>query len=204
MIQHISQDTTRAVERLTQTHVEIIDKHATTWPPLLTSLEDSVRDKIRRRDGSSSDVGVSIDFGMLGILDRIKRECSQIRATLYLPKTPDLLTAVNNVWQQAERMHLSNELNDAAIEHVSDKILAWELAIDAERGATTRKMELTVPCPSCGNRWILEQDQDERTRFDVSHPERNPDGIRKAAVVVEYAEGRAPVAECRVAGCEAI
>ncbi|KAM9866702.1 hypothetical protein ACIFOC_00467 [Leucobacter aridicollis] len=197
-------DTVRAVERLTQTHIEVVDKHASTWPPLLTWLDDAVRDKIRRRDGSSSDIGVSIDFGMLGIQDRIKRECAKLRQSLYLPPPRDLLHAVSDLWLQAESAHRKNELTDEAREHISESIIGWEQAIDAERGATPRKLELTVPCPQCGNRWILVADTEQHARIDVSHPERNPDGIRKPAVVIEFAEGRAPVAECRVAGCETL
>lgn len=197
-------DTARAVERLTQTHVEVIDKHASTWPPLLTWLDDAVRDKIRRRDGSSSDTGVSLDFGMLGIQDRIKRECAKLRQSLYLPAPRDLLHAVSDLWAQADAAHRKNELTDEAREHISDSIISWEQAIDAERGATPRKLELTVPCPQCGARWILEADREQHARIDVAHPERDPEGVRKPAVVIEFAEGRAPVAECRVAGCETL
>lgn len=197
-------DVARAVERLTQTHVEVIDKHASTWPPLLTWLDDAVRDKIRRRDGSTSDVGVSIDFGMLRIQDRIKRECATLRRGLYLPPQPDLLHAVSDLWHQATAAHSRNELLDSDRDHIGDSIISWEQAIDAERGHTPRKLELTVPCPQCGNRWVLATDTEDTARIDVSHPERAPEHIRKAAVVIEFAEGRAPVAECRVEGCETL
>ncbi|KIP53665.1 hypothetical protein [Leucobacter komagatae] len=192
-------DTARAVERLTQTHVEVVDEHASTWPPLLTWLDDAVRDKIRRRDGSSGDTGVSIDFGMLGIQDRIKRECAKLRQALYLPAPRDLLHAVSDLWAQADAARRKNELTDEAREHISDSIIAWEQTIDAERGATPRKLELTVPCPQCGNRWILEADKEQHARIDVAHPERDPEGIRKPAVVIEFSEGRAPGR--RVQGC---
>ena len=196
------QNTERAVERLTETHVEVIDKHASTWPPLLDWLDTAVRDKIKRRDGSSGDIGVSLDFGMLAIQDRIKRECWHLMRSLHLTPPQNLTEAVSRLWSATKNAHAKNELTDADLEHTADSVITWEQLIDSERGHTPRKLELTVPCPSCGNRWALETDHNNPARIDTDHPERNPDEIRKAAIVIEFTEGRAPVAECRVAGCE--
>ena len=169
---------------------------ATEWPPLLSWLEQSVTEVVKRGGAGSNGAGIPIDFEALRILNHIKHKCGQIREALYLPKkTSDLIHDVAEVWKAAREAHKKNEVDDARWALICDEIESWVQMITAEQDVRPRKMELVVPCPRCGTRWISEP-------VDDSNPTIGED--RKTAVVIEYADGRAPVAECRVDGCGAM
>src|SRR5690606_10290867 len=137
-----------------------------------------------------------IDFEALQLLERMKRDDHALRKRLYMiGNTPELITAVTELWETAQREQSHGTLEHQDWQYICDTITGWVLAIVTEQGARPRKMELIVNCPRCDTRWVQETD-DEGNLL--------PDGERKAAVVIEFGEGRAPVAECRMADCQAI
>ena len=176
-----------AVTRLTETHTEQTDAGPTEWPPLIVWLEQSVTDVVKRGGAGSNGAGIPIDFEALRILDRIKRETVWMREALYMPRrTGSLLFDVAQAWARTKQLRGSGDVPDDQWERIGEAFEDWVQTIIAEQEARARKMELTVPCPACGHRWILEGED------------------RKSAVVIEFGEGRAPVAECRAEGCERI
>lgn len=190
------ESTERAVVRLTEPHTEHTDAGPVEWPPLLVWLEQSVTEVVKRGGAGSNGAGVPIDFEALHLLNRIRKACGQIREALFLTrKTGNLATDTAEAWTITKLARDRHEVDDAQWERICDEFEKWVQQITAEQDVRARKMELTVPCPRCGNRWVEEA-------VDALHPELGSD--RKPAVVIEYAEGRAPIAECRVAGCEAM
>lgn len=193
------QNTERAVERLTQDHTEHTDAGATEWPPLITWLEQSVTEMVKRGGAGSGGAGIPIDFEALRLLDSIKKDVRRIRKGLFMfGRTPELIEAVKTTWEAAKHDREHGKIDDTEWEIINDTITGWAASIEGEQSTRPRKMELIVPCPRCGHRWI--QDHIKIDGVDVP----DPNGERKAAVVIEFGEGRAPVAECRVADCEAI
>lgn len=190
------QDTERAVVRLTEHHTEHTDAGPVEWPPLLTWLERSVTEIVKRGNAGSNGAGIPIDFEARRVLDNIRRQCALMREGLYLSRRGEsLITDAAEAWDTAKVARKKKEVDDERWLLICDEFAKWVQAIEAEHAIRPRKMELTTPCPRCGNRWMLEL-------VDEDRPEIGSD--RKAAVVIEYAEGRAPIAECRVAGCEAM
>lgn len=181
------ESTERAIERLTESHTEWTEAGATEWPPLLVWLEQSVTSMVKRGGAGSNGAGIPIDFEALHLLDDIKKAAALIREALYLRrKTGDLIADVREAWDVTKQARARAEVDDGQWERITSELETWVTRIEAEQAQRPRKMELTVPCPRCGHRWFED------------------DGERKTAIVIEYAEGRAPVAECRVPECEAL
>lgn len=179
--------TERAIERLTQAHTEMTDAGPTEWPPLLVWLERSVTEMVKRGGAGSNGAGIPIDFEALRLLDEIKKQTAFIREVVYLPKRPgELLSDVAAAWEAVKRARGRSELEDGQWLMICEEFETWVMKIEAEQATRPRKMELTVSCPRCGERWVMDGDE------------------RKAAVVIEFGEGRAPVAECRNAECGAL
>lgn len=180
--------TDRAVIRLTEAHTEHEDGRAVEWPALIDWLDKAVTEQVKRGQAGSGGAGSPIDMGALDLLQRIEREVRLMREALYLPVIKDTKLAIRDAWDTARAYRRTGSLDDdQQWERISEAPLQWVELISQEWDDRTRMMEVTVPCPSCGERWILE---------DVNGEEK-----RRAAVVVEYAEGRAPAAECRAADC---
>ncbi|QIM19472.1 hypothetical protein G7066_14450 [Leucobacter coleopterorum] len=181
--------TEREVVRLTQPHTEMTEAGAVEWPPLLVWLDNSITEVVKRGGAGSNGTGIPINFGALHLLDGIRRACGRVRETLFLSKQSGkdaLLGDVVEMWAVARQARSRGEVADEQWLSVCEEIGVWVARIEAEQGARSRQMELTVPCPRCGVRWVLDG------------------GERRAAVVIEYAEGRAPVAGCRAEECEAL
>ena len=190
----LSPETDRAVERLTEPHTVVHDGHSVDWPPLLEWISDAVTDKTKRGGAGSGGTGSPINEGALAVLQRIERGTAQLRGWLYLhPRAGSTRADLIEAWKVACDYRAKNELDDAGWEYVTSRLQAWVDDIEGEWEDRVHRMELTVACPRCGERWILEHTTD---------PHDEPK--RRAAVVIEYAEGRAPVAECRAADCDAI
>lgn len=183
-----------AVERLTTTHTTIADGHQVTAEPLIEWLEQAVSEVVKRGQPGSNGAGVPIDCEALALLESIRRQCSAMRGRLFLAKrSGTLIEDVTEAWDTAWQARDRDELDDHAWAELCDDFERWAQRIDAERDVRPRQMELVVPCPQCDTRWIVVPIDDRR-------PELGED--RKSAVVIEYAPDRAPVAQCRVAGCE--
>lgn len=177
--------TARAVVRLTETHTEHTDAGPTEWPPLIVWLEQSVTEVVKRGGAGSNGAGIPIDFEALRLLDRIKRETVWIREALYMPRrVGSLLHDIAQAWARTKQLRGGGDVPDDQWERICEALEGWVSEIIAEQETRARKMELTVPCPACDTRWIIEGED------------------RKAAVVIEFGGGRAPVAECRAEGCE--
>jgi hypothetical protein len=190
------ESTERAVVRLTRAHTEMTDAGPVEWPPLLVWLEQSVTEVVKRGGAGSNGAGVPIDFEALHLLNRIRKACAQIREALFLTrKTGNLAADVAEAWTITKQARDRHEVDDTQWERIRDELEKWVQQITTEQDARARKMELTVPCPQCGERWMEEP-------IDDLHPELGND--RKPAVVIEYSAGRAPIAECRVVTCEAM
>lgn len=183
--------TSRAVVRLTEHHTELTEAGAVDWPPLLVWLNDAVTEQVKRGQAGSGGTGSPINTEALVILQRIETGMKQMRQALYLPPMRDLMAAVPDTWGRAQSYRHNGELEDQQWERICDAFQKWVADIEAEWDDRTRRMEVTVPCPSCGERWILEADEDDKHSV----------GKRRSAIIVEWAEGRAPTAECRAADC---
>lgn len=189
----LSPATDRAVERLTQPHSDTHAGHVTEWPPLIDWIERAITEQVKRGGASSGDGDAGIDEGALRIFNRIKYGVASIAKRLYLPKDgAHPRVALPGVWEAAHSYRVNGELDDELWEHVTEQIESWVADIEAEWEDRPSRMELTVPCPDCGHRWIVE-------RADPNDP--GAQDKRRPAVIVEYASGRAPVAECRVLDC---
>lgn len=181
------QDTERAVERLTQAHTEMTEAGPTEWPPLLVWLERSVTEMVKRGGAGSNGAGIPIDFEALHLLDNIKKQIALIREAVFLPKkTGTLLEDIAGAWKIVKMSRDRNELEDSQWLMICEEFETWVQQIEAEQATRPRKMELTVACPRCDQRWVMDGEE------------------RKAAVVIEYSDGRVPVAECRNSECGAM
>lgn len=180
-----------AVSRLTEHHSVMTDAGEVTWPPLLVWLNDAVTEQVKRGQAGSGGTGSPINTEALVILQRIEAGMKQMRQALYLPPMRDLMLAVPDTWGRAQTYRHNGELEDQQWERICDAFPKWVADIEAEWDDRTRRMEVIVPCPSCGERWILEADENDK----------HSAGTRRSAIVVEWAEGRAPTAECRAADC---
>ena len=176
-----------AVSRLTEHHSVMTDAGEVTWPPLLVWLNDAVTEQVKRGQAGSGGTGSPINAEALVILQRIEAGMKQMRQALYLPPMRDLMAAVPDTWGRAQTYRHNGELEDQQWERICDAFPKWVADIEAEWDDRARMMEVTVPCPKCGERWVLEDD--------------NGTEKRRSAIIVEYADGRAPTAECRTAEC---
>lgn len=179
----------RAIVRLTERHTEMTEAGAVDWPPLLVWLDKSITEVVKRGGAGSGGLGIPINFGALRVLNDIRRASGRIREALFLVKqsgSDALVADVAEAWIIARQSRARGELADGQWLQVCEEVESWAARIEAEQNVRPRQMELTVPCPRCETRWVLD------------------DGERRAAVVIEYAEGRAPIAECRAEVCEAL
>lgn len=180
------ESTERAVERLTADHSEVAEGgHIVEWPPLLVWLETRVTEIVGRKGGSGAGAGVPLNTDALELLQHIDRRLRMMREALYLPSQGGRIKDTQIVWEAAVTERNGQRMDDEQWERITVELEDWVHRIQAEDDRP-RKMELTVPCPRCDTRWVLDN------------------GDRVAAVVIEFAEGRAPVAECRVEDCAAI
>lgn len=182
--------TERAIVRLTEHHTELTEGGTVEWPPLLVWLNGAVTEQVKRGQAGSGGTGSPIDMAALALLQRIEKGVRQMREVLYLPIAKPSTGMVRETWDIAQMFRSNGELDDDQWESITDAFPTWVTEIESEWDGRTRRMELTVPCPRCETRWILEPD--------------NGEDKRRSAVWVEYSEGRAPVAECRVEGCGAM
>lgn len=188
------ESTERAIVRLTEDHTEMTEAGPVEWPPLLDWLDRAVTEQVKRGSAGSGGTGSPIDMGALALLQSIEFDVKRLRKDLYLPHMRGLKGTIRETWDSAQALRAQGQVDDAQWETVCDYPPTWVSKIEAEWDDRTRRMEVTVPCPQCGHRWILEEDAS-----DKKAPLK-----RRSAVWVEYSEGRAPIAECRVAGCETI
>lgn len=177
-------ETEYAILRLTQPHEVMTEAGLTSWPPLLTWLRDRVTE-INRRGNGSGGQGVPLNNDALDVLNFIERRYRLMCDAAYIAPTADLVAGVARVWVVLRDDRVGGRIADAEWERIEGEFPDWVHRIEGEQ-ERPRKMELTVPCPRCENRWVID-DLDRRL----------------AAVVVEFAPGRAPVAECRVEDCGA-
>lgn len=178
--------TSYAVERLTMAHTVDTEGRLIEWPPLLVWLETRVTEIVGRKGGGASGTGVPLNVDALELLQRIDRRLKQLLEALYLRGSADRVADVRLVWEQTRLERAGGRMDDDQWELITAELQGWVHAIEAEDDRP-RKMELTVPCPRCGERWMLDEL-----------------GQRVAAVVVEFSEGRAPIAECRRDVCGAL
>lgn len=191
-------DTARAVERLTEEHTEYADGHPVEWPPLLAYLEQSVTEVVSRNGGGGGGNGIPLNEDAMLLLDRVKKRIRMMGAALYLPLTGDIITDTQAAWARAQDERAGGHMDDAAWESICDEFPDWVQRIEAEDDRP-RRLEMTTPCPRCGARWVYEIDRD---LYDVT--DESQSAPRKAAVVVEWNTGRAPVAECRAPECRTL
>lgn len=179
------QATARAVTRLTETHTEHTDAGPVEWPPLLAWLQNRVTD-VTRRGGGTGGQGIPLNDDALAILDHVRARVKLLGHALALPLMGDVVADTSGLWHKAQDERAGGRVGDDQWEAISDEFPDWVHRIECEQ-EKPRKMELTVPCPRCEKRWLV----DSLDR-------------RVAAVVVEFSPGMAPVAECRVEECGAM
>ncbi|MBK0418292.1 hypothetical protein JD276_04510 [Leucobacter sp. CSA1] len=183
------------MERLTEDHVEVVDGHATEWPPLLQWLENSVTEIVARNGGGGGGNGIPINEDALLLLDHVRKRIKMMGAALFLPLTGDVIADTQAAWAKAQDERTGNRMDDPAWEAICDEFPDWVQRITAADDRPHR-MEMTTPCPRCDARWVYEIDRNE---FDTAM--LSPTDPRKAALVCEWNIGRAPVAECRNPDC---
>lgn len=199
IVETLSPATDRAVEQLTQSHTEYTDGHMVEWPPLIEWLESSVTEIISRA-GSGGGNGIPINEDALLLLDRCRKRSRMMCAALYLTPSGDLIYDVQQAWKTAQAERAGGRMDDRQWESITAEFADWVLRIQAE-DTRPRRLEVVAPCPSCGERYVyLEgRDDDGRDVFVLTDPSGTLP--RKAAVVVEFSEGRAAVSECRAPDC---
>ena len=185
------ESTERAVVRLTEAHTEMTEAGAVEWPPLLSWLDNAVTEQVKRGGAGSGGTGSPIDMNALALLQRIELGVKLMREALYLAPIRDIHRAVVDTWEMAKTYRNRGELDDVQWDRITGAFPEWVAEVEQEWDDRTRRMEVTVPCPSCGERWILDADPND----DKAPPKR------RSAITIEYAEGRAPTAECRAAEC---
>lgn len=191
-------DAERAVERLTEDHVEIADGHVTEWPPLLEWLEASVTEIVGRDGGGGGGNGIPINEDALLLMDHVRRRLKLMGAALYVPLTGDVIADTRAAWAKAQDERAGGRMDDHAWEMICDEFPDWVQRIEAEDDRP-RRMEMTTPCPRCEVRWVYLIGRDEYDRISLTNADP-----RKAAVVVEWKPGHVPAATCRNPDCEAI
>lgn len=174
-----------AVHRLTEPHTIQVEGHTTEWVPLLLWIKERVTANDGRGNGSGG-IGIPLNDDALEVLQNIETKYRELCATVRLAANNDLVAGVRQLWETIVTEQAGGRLTDQQWESMCDEFPAWVAQIEGEQ-EKPRKMELTVPCPRCENRWLID---------DL--------GRRVSAVVVEFAPGRAPVAECRVTECAAL
>lgn len=179
------QNTERAVVRLTETHTEHTDAGPVEWPPLLEWLQARVTD-VTRRGGGTGGQGIPLNDDALAILDHVRVRTKLLGQALALPLMGDVIADTTALWRKCQDERAGGRMGDKQWEAISDEFPDWVHRIECEQ-EKPRKMELTVPCPRCDTRWMVDALQ-----------------RRVAAVIVEFSPDRAPVAECRVDGCAAM
>lgn len=179
-------DTERAVERLTLAHTEHTEAGPVEWPPLLAWLETRVTEIVGRKGGSGQGAGVPLNTEALELLTYIDRQLKLMCEAIYLPMTGDRVADTRMLWTKLVDGRTHDEIDDTQWERMTSELEDWVLRIGAEDDRP-RKQELTVPCPRCETRWVMDEE-----------------GTKSAAVVIEFSEGRAAVAECRNPECGAI
>lgn len=189
----LSPATDRDVERLTHPHTLAVEGQATDWPPLIDWIRGAVTEQVARGGTGSGDGRSPINEGALAIVRRIERGVMHLRGWLYLaPRAADTKADLAEAWKVAHDYRAKGELDDEAWERIIDRFGQWVADIEAEWEDRPSRMELVVPCPKCGARYIL----------DTPDEDDGPEVVKqRAAVVIEYAEGRAPIAECRALDC---
>lgn len=179
------QDTERAVERLTQAHTEHTDAGPVEWPPLLEWLESAVTEVVGRSGGGAGGGGVPLNTDALDLLKYIDGRIKLMREALYQRSVGTRVEDTKLAWSIAVTERQGGRMDDQQWENITDEFTNWVQRIEAEDDRP-RKMELTVPCPRCEQRWIMDDDQ------------------RVSAIRIEFKAGGAPVAECRNPDCLAL
>lgn len=179
------ESTERAVVRLTEHHTEHTEAGVVEWPPLLLWLESRITEIVGRKGGSGAGAGVPLNTEALELMQHIDKRLRLMLEAVHARVTGDRVADTRTVWETASNERTGGRMDDEQWGRITGELEDWVLRIETEDDRP-RKMELTVPCPRCEVRWMLEE------------------GDRKAAVVIEFSPGRAPIAECRVQDCGAM
>lgn len=179
-------DTDEAVRKLTETHEEQTEAGIVEWPPLLELLATRVTEIVGRKGGSGQGAGVPLNTEALELLQMIDRQLKLMRQAVYLPMTGDRIADCKGMWEKVKTGRNTGEIDDVQRDRITSDLQDWAYRICAEDDRP-RKQELTAPCPRCDTRWVYDEE-----------------GTKVSAVVIEFAEGRAAVAECRNPDCQAI
>lgn len=174
----------RAVVRLTEDHTEHTEAGVTEWPPLLVWLEDAITEVVGRSGGAGGG-GVPLNTDALELLNYIDGRIKLMRDALHLKPLGARIDEVERLWRTAQDERAGGRMDDEQWETIGDEFIGWVHRIEAEDDRP-RKLELTVPCPRCEQRWVMENDQ------------------RVSAIRIEFKAGQAPVADCRNQDCLAI
>ena len=174
-----------AVHRLTEPHTIQVEGHTTEWVPLLCWLETRVTELVGRKGGAGASAGLPLNADAMILLDYVDERLKLMRETHNLPSSGDRRKDVVSVWDHAKTERAGGRLDDEAWDAVCGEFQEWVARIEAEDNRP-RKKELTVPCPRCEKRWVVN------------------DGERVSAVVIVYWHGSAPIAKCQNEECSAI
>lgn len=177
--------TERAVVRLTEPHTEMTEAGAVDWPPLLAWLEQSVTEIVGRAGGGSGGGGLPLNTDAMALLNHVDARLRMMQDALGWAGPGDRVVQVAGAWKLAKTQRAAGYVDDVQWEAICDEFPEWVARIEAEDDRP-RKIELTVPCPACGQRWVL------------------ADRERVSAVRIEFKSGGAPVAECRNPECATI
>lgn len=178
--------TDRAVVRLTEPHTEMTEAGPVEWPPLLSWLSRSVTEIVGRTGEGSGGGGAPFNEEAAALLDRIASRLDLLEDAMGIvgSRRRSLIERVRVAWKRAQEERSGGRIADGPWGRICDEFPGWVARIE-EQDDRPRKIELTVACPECGRRWVLQ------------------DGERRAAVRIELASGSGPIAECRNSECGA-
>ena len=184
------QNTERAIERLTETHTEVIGSAIGTSGPLLTVLRDARYPNLGRTKGGGGG-GDMFDIAAVDLYEHIDGTVRSWLAEYRQEHTGDLLELTKTLHKVLTAEYAGGRLEDP--DRMFGMFTTWMSRID-DHFDPPKEYELTAPCPECAAERVPTGSEPRSGEKD--------ERPYKWAVRVPVKVGRAVVAECHA--CEAL
>lgn len=172
-----------AVNKLASTHTVSTPAGDTIRGPLLDWAEEMVTTQDSGGGSGSSGPGVPINDRAFDLVQTIRQELNLMCQAYGVHHADTLAGLTRSVWASAHAAWLLSRVEAHAWRALTRTLVRWVAQIEAQADRP-RTMELTVPCPQCGYRWV---------------PDENDN--RTAAITIQYLPDQPPVAECQWSEC---